>query len=645
MQPSKAKQPSEWGSSVRGDAGTVLASGLLPLLLGIGSAVAAFGEWALPSWPVLFASLTLSVALLAHLLHKGSWHVRDLRWLWVPTIIAVTSFVDPSWTGPMLWDQSDHLQTANRYLGRWSWEPYHMDLDFAFRPKVVSGLAAIELALTGRTTRVYVVPWLILVASGWQVQRLSEEAGAGRWSLLAPLLVLTLPAMMEQGRTVYLEALATGGLMFALRMGIRTIESSSTTANSVVRGAALAAVGLAKFPYLYLGPALAIVTGVLHRSARRAAWVLIGWFALIVPFALADRLDHGHYAASLDPQVAGTMASLTAEVGPYGPSLAFEEMLVELVPLLHVLFALGVVFWVLRDVKPRAMTVAGLLLPGLVLFAFVLDFGWPRYHLPWLAGLICLGLAGLTHRGPVHDALRHDAWRPAALSVMMILAGVQINAVVGEALEERESLEDKVAWRWEVFDHYTSLEPSIPDDAIVLAGFDISLGLRYGEQTYRFGPSEDPIHDSIEVVSATHVVTGGIATRFAWEDDAMMLLGAPMSVVTHATRGNDHHILWSVDHARMETHDAAATLNIRGARAQNGDAVLVDGGVDVEAPAGWIWTEAINAGQPNADGSSVVDLLLGLETSAVQVCASSCPGKISIPEGTTYLLRVGRADA
>lgn len=115
-----------------------MASGLLPLLLGLGCAVAMFGEWSIPVWPVLFASLLTSVVLLGHLLHRGQWHLRDLRWLWVPAIIAVTSFVDPSWTGPMLWDQSDHLQTANRYLGRWSWEPYHMDQDFAFRPKVVS---------------------------------------------------------------------------------------------------------------------------------------------------------------------------------------------------------------------------------------------------------------------------------------------------------------------------------------------------------------------------------------------------------------------------------------------------------------------------------------------------------------------------
>ena len=645
MQPTKGEEPSTWGPSVSTDAGTVMASGLLPLLLGLGCAVAMFGEWSIPVWPVLFASLLTSVVLLGHLLHRGQWHLRDLRWLWVPAIIAVTSFVDPSWTGPMLWDQSDHLQTANRYLGRWSWEPYHMDQDFAFRPKVVSGLAAIELALTGLTSRVYVVPWLILVASGWQAQRLSEEAGAGRWALLAPLLVLTLPAMMEQGRTVYLEALATGGLMLALRMGMRAVEASSTTATSTAHGAALAAVGLAKFPYLYLGPAMAIITGWRHRSVHRAGGVLLGWSALMAPFALSDWLDHGHYAASLDPQVTGTLASITSEVGPYGPNLAFEEMLVELLPSLHVLFALGVVLWVLRDVKPRAMTVVGLLLPGLVLFAFILDFGWPRYHLPWLSGLICLGLAGLTHHAPAHDVFRHAAWRPAMLSLVVLLAGIQINAVVGETLDERETIEDKMAWRWNLFDHYSALGPSVPDGAVVLAGYDISLGLRYGEETYRFGPSIDPIHDSIEVVSATHVVTGGIATRFAWEEDAMMLLGAPLSVVTHITQGNDHHILWSVDQARMETHDPAADLNISASRSHIGDAVLVDGGVDVEAPEGWAWAEAFDTGQENADGSTVVDLLLGLDTSAELVCAASCPETISIPEGTTYVLRVRMHDA
>ena len=82
---------SVWDTSVSGDAGTVLASGLLPVLLVIGAAVAAFGEWSLPAWPVVLVSLTLAVALLAFLLHEGRWHVRDLRWLWVPIIIAVTS--------------------------------------------------------------------------------------------------------------------------------------------------------------------------------------------------------------------------------------------------------------------------------------------------------------------------------------------------------------------------------------------------------------------------------------------------------------------------------------------------------------------------------------------------------------------------
>jgi hypothetical protein len=120
----------------------------------------------------------------------------------------------------------------------------------------------------------------------------------------------------------------------------------------------------------------------------------------------------------------------------------------------------------------------------------------------------------------------------------------------------------------------------------------------------------------------------------------MMLLGAPLTVVTHTTQGSDHHILWSVDQTRMDRHDAAADLNISEARVHVGDAVLVDGGQTLEAPEGWTWSEAYDAGLEGSDGGSVVDLLLGLDSSAEQVCASSCPERISIPEGTTYLLRV-----
>lgn len=622
-----------------------MASCLFPLLLGIGCMVALVGELRLPVWPAVLIALGLPILLFGRLLHGGQWTRRDLRWAWVPLVVAVTSYVDPSWTGPMLWDQSDHLQSANRYLGRWRWEPFHMDLDFSFRPKVISGLAAVELAMTGTSTRVHLVPWLVLVACGWQIQRLTEESGAGRWSLLAPLLVLTLPAMMQQGRTVYLEALATGGLIFALRLSLKFLDGPANTRNGLLQGAALAAVGLAKFPYLYLGPALAVAVGWRTRSMACAGRVVFGWAVVIAPFFLSDWVDHGQFAASINPQMTGAVASLTGEVGTYGPGQAVGEMMVELSLVLHVLFAAGFVLWVMGDVPLRATTVFSLLVPGLVLFAFVLDFGWPRYHLPWLAGLVCFGLAGLVNPPPAHDVFRHAAWRPVAMALLMVCSGMHLNAVFDEAMEEREGIEQNVEWRWNLFEHYTALEPSIPEDAVVLAGYDISLGLRYGVQTYRFGPAEDPIHDSIVVVNATHVVTGGIATRFAWEDEPMRLLGAPMMPITHATQGNDHHILWAVDAHRMVWHDTADVLNITEARVHSGDAVLIDGGATVQVPEGWAWAEAFDAGKQLADGSSVVDLLLGLDSTASKVCSASCPDTITVPEGTTYLLRVRWSDA
>ena len=635
-----AEEAPAWGVSTSSDAGTRMASGFFPLLLFVGSGVALFGEFDLPIWPAVLAAVCLPVVLFSLLLHDGRWTLSDVRWAWVPIVIVITSYADPTWMGPMLFDQSDHLQTANRYLGRWDWEPYHMDQDFAFRPKVVSGLAAVELALTGAISQVHVTPLLILIGCGWQVQRLAEEAGAGRWALLAPLLVLSLPAMMQQGRTVYLEALATGGVMLALRLGLRALDRPLASWNGMGHGTSLAAVGLAKFPYLYLGPAMAIIVGWRHRSLALGGWVLLGWTALLAPFALSDLMDHGHVAASLSPQMTGAVASITGEVGTYSSDQAFDEMRGELFRLLHVLLMFGLVVWVAMDVAPRGMAFAGLLLPGFILFTYVLDFGWPRYHLPWLAGVVSLGIAGLNvpHEWP--RRLHHPAWRPVALSLLLVCSGLQIHTTIGEALEERESKESKVAWRWTFIDHYAALEPSIPDDAVVLAGYDISLGLRYGVPTYRFGPSLDPIHDSIEVVSATHVVTGGMATRFAWEDDPMQVLGAPITPVTHTTRGNDHHVLWAVDEQRMEAHDQASELEFGEARIHIGDALLVDGGTAITAPAGWVWMDVYDVGRHGGNADSVVDFLLDLDSTATEICAADCPKTMEVPNGTTYLLRM-----
>ena len=114
-----------------------------------------------------------------------------------------------------------------------------------------------------------------------------------------------------------------------------------------------------------------------------------------------------------------------------------------------------------------------------------------------------------------------------------------------DSLENRDHDLSVIQYRERYLDEFVEIH--LPADAIVLAGFDITLGVRFGVPTYRFGPSDDPIHDSIEVVDATHVIIGGKASRFVSEPLYILSIASSSREVVYAT-------LWSTNPIITELH-------------------------------------------------------------------------------------------
>ena len=631
---------------IGGTAGERLAKSWFVVVLLSGWFVASFGELGLNVWLPIIASIGLILTMITIILKDSVFSRRDLRWLFVPAFAVILGWIDPLWSSPMQWDQADHLQTANRYLGRWSWEPFHQDMDFSFRPKIMSGLLAIEMGLTGRSYEVDVVPFACLVACGWQIQALAERGNHSLGGVIAAAVVLALPTMLVFGRTGYLEALATGGLVMTFRIALDALNDDVLNrADYIGLGIVASLVGAVKYPYLYLGISLPICIWAMNRHRNEIPVFLGSWILFQLPFLVSDLIDHGSPFASFEPQALGVVNSMTEEVGNYGFAMAISDISAEIGFTLLVCFLTISWLWIRQDTLRRFPVMASIALPSVVIFTVVLDFGYPRYHLPWLSVLICVtcnwvfqNLESLADEAKINTEI-------AGSFLVMLLLSHHVTSVLADSLENREDNLSVIHYRESYLDEFIEVGNNLPADAVVLAGFDITLGVRFGVPTYRFGPSDDPIHDSIEVVDATHVVIGGGASRFDWESDSLYILGAPIDPLASSSREVVYASLWVTNSTRGNYHRSASMLDVDWSSGHEGDVFLASGGVNVSAPDGWTIIQIIDLRDKSSTGKEAMDMIFGKEGDASLICdGESCMQEFLVPEGTRYLVKVGLSD-
>ena len=157
-------------------------------------------------------------------LKNPEFRLEDLRFAIVPLAIIATGYLTLHDNLPAFYDQAYHLQISNRILDRWAWEPTHQGMSYSFRPEIVSGIAAIEMWITGSVNSVIITPTLFLLACAYSIQHIAEKYSSKQLGFLAAVIFCFFPVVVSFGRTMLLDVAVAGMIISVIHHLLIIIE-------------------------------------------------------------------------------------------------------------------------------------------------------------------------------------------------------------------------------------------------------------------------------------------------------------------------------------------------------------------------------------------------------------------------------------
>ena len=236
---------------------------------------------------VLISLCTILLCLWVYSMRDLRFNLGDIRFLIAPSVIICAGFLTYYHLTPGFFDQAYHLQISNRILDRWVWEPTHQGMSYSFRPEIVSGIAAVELWLTGNTSNVYITPTLILISSALALQHLAEHYSDKKYGFLAAVIFCTFPVTIIYGRTMLLD-FAVAGMIVSV---FHHLELTTPTDRSrmILIGILAGIIGLTKYPYLYLGAWISLIF-LLRKQTEKSKCIALGYGVIILLFLIKNQL-------------------------------------------------------------------------------------------------------------------------------------------------------------------------------------------------------------------------------------------------------------------------------------------------------------------------------------------------------------------
>ena len=535
--------------------------------------------WIPPLLLILLCTILIFFWLYSMRQLRFSW--GDMRFLIAPVVIIGTGFFTYYHLAPSFFDQAYHLQISNRILDRWSWEPTHQGMSYSFRPEIVSGIAAVELWLTGNTSNAYFTPTLILISSALALQHLAEHYSDKKYGFLAAIVFCTFPVTIMYGRTMLLDFAVAGMIVSVLHHFELT---SPTNRNRMILIGILAGItGLTKYAYLYLGAWISIVS-LLRKQTEQSKFIALGYGIIILLFLIKNQLYTGWVLGPLQSQVSGTMAStgsILNESVVYTPEVFLTEFIEQWQVFLFCIALYGTVL-IIKQKKEFVINYLLLIFPAVVLHGYILNFGWPRYSTPWLA-LLCIGIPAAIVRSNEEFGERIKRWKiPSFLITVLVITsfGPVVNTIKEMELSSKSHYEYRKGWS----KIYQNVGFELSDDSTLITGRDITMGLYSQTPSFRYEDPEYSMLQAINKFEATHVFTQDSGYRYDIDVNATFLFGSPIEPVKVFSYNEYSGRLWEVESSRMEQSDwwRNSTVEITGSGVQYGDFVWLENDSDFQ---------------------------------------------------------------
>jgi hypothetical protein len=521
----------------------------LPASLGIGWVIHFF--WMIGIGNRIFTILLAlaAVSSMAYLLYTNRWEVTDLRWSLSPLLVISLALYLPWWsyTSSQHTDTFYHILEANNFFGGMDWVPTHQGMDFLFRPPLIPGFLALELALNDDSTWVIYSSLFLFSVTLWQLQHLAERwTTKFRAALVVPVFLL-LPVARYWGQLPLLDVAVAGMFILTIHTLLMSDDNIQSKKLALSIGLLAGMTFLTKYVFIYtIGIGLWLLLA--DRNRTRASWFLFGWIISTAPFLLYHQITQGDPFSALTPQSNFAISSITETLGSYTSSQWFWEYQSQL-------FGFGILFTLLGLFsvgvsKPKdLLSILTLTLPLIFIHAYILDFGTLRYHTPWIALSVVLIVASIpidvkrfTSRDVDWEKISRLC-RSLSLGSVIIIASLHLSTLN----EEREHYEELIPERDRVWEFYLDASEMVPEDSILLTSKYIPIALNTGLHTERYVHSDNPMSDSINSTSATYALTSNLQPYQPWEKNLLPLLGNEMIEPFDIHQvGDDAAVLWVV---------------------------------------------------------------------------------------------------